>query len=369
MVHSSALVPLLELRSSPLIDHQAPTPTLPNGSSVLSASPGPSGYLLVQDLDTAQDLSICSSDSTVVSVQPPPKEVLGYDVHGVSGNDSSAGSVPPANIPGLPNAYSTLASFGIGLCNATTVSSNETTTPSFGKISPIYGNGATGSRGGTPDIPQPSNLCVNGSKSNGINYANGSSNSTYNNSLSTKYLTHASLPSPTQEDNGKLIVSSPVSSPNAKNGGSGGTFSSTHLLAQANAERQTYNCKLCGKPFGQPYNLRRHMSTHTGVRPFQCPYCDYAASQNVHLDKHIRRIHPNVPANDRNLNGSANVNTLGMHVSSNGSNGIKLNGNGIAMNAGGTGNGILKVESASSLSPKTMGINPPWKFESTAVTP
>jgi len=56
-------------------------------------------------------------------------------------------------------------------------------------------------------------------------------------------------------------------------------------------DRQTYSCLVCGKTFGQPYNLKRHVLTHTGDRPFQCPRCDYKASQNVHLEKHIRRIH------------------------------------------------------------------------------
>ncbi|CAL4068347.1 unnamed protein product [Meganyctiphanes norvegica] len=59
----------------------------------------------------------------------------------------------------------------------------------------------------------------------------------------------------------------------------------------APADRQAFVCPVCGKQFGQPYNLRRHLTTHTGERPYQCPHCNYAASQNVHLEKHIRRIH------------------------------------------------------------------------------
>ncbi|XP_045118812.1 protein tramtrack, alpha isoform-like isoform X6 [Portunus trituberculatus] len=61
----------------------------------------------------------------------------------------------------------------------------------------------------------------------------------------------------------------------------------------APADKQSFMCPVCGKQFGQPYNLRRHLTTHTGERPYRCPHCNYAASQNVHLEKHIRRIHLN----------------------------------------------------------------------------
>ncbi|XP_064078310.1 zinc finger protein 513-like isoform X7 [Macrobrachium nipponense] len=78
----------------------------------------------------------------------------------------------------------------------------------------------------------------------------------------------------------------------------GGTFSpftacTPDLLAMATGEKMAFVCPVCGKQFGQPYNLRRHLITHTGERPFRCPHCNYAASQNVHLEKHIRRIHVN----------------------------------------------------------------------------
>ncbi|KAG7176288.1 Zinc finger protein 536-like 1 [Homarus americanus] len=69
---------------------------------------------------------------------------------------------------------------------------------------------------------------------------------------------------------------------------------STPDLGQvAPTDKQSFMCPVCGKQFGQPYNLRRHLTTHTGERPYRCPHCNYAASQNVHLEKHIRRIHLN----------------------------------------------------------------------------
>ncbi|KAB7499928.1 Zinc finger protein [Armadillidium nasatum] len=66
------------------------------------------------------------------------------------------------------------------------------------------------------------------------------------------------------------------------------------------------------------YNLRRHMTTHTGERPFKCPYCNYKASQNVHLDKHIRRIHINIITSQARCQlcqvTLANANLLRRHV-------------------------------------------------------
>ncbi|KAK7054574.1 zinc finger and BTB domain-containing protein [Halocaridina rubra] len=64
-------------------------------------------------------------------------------------------------------------------------------------------------------------------------------------------------------------------------------------LMTLNGDKMAFVCQVCGKQFGQPYNLRRHLTTHTGERPYRCPHCNYAASQNVHLEKHIRRIHLN----------------------------------------------------------------------------
>lgn len=51
------------------------------------------------------------------------------------------------------------------------------------------------------------------------------------------------------------------------------------------------HCPICGKGFDQPYNLQRHIRTHTGERPYPCPFCPYAASERSHRKSHVARRH------------------------------------------------------------------------------
>lgn len=55
------------------------------------------------------------------------------------------------------------------------------------------------------------------------------------------------------------------------------------------------SCPVCGKLFAgakRRYHLERHLITHTGERPFPCPYCPYRANVRENLLRHIRQRHP-----------------------------------------------------------------------------
>lgn len=46
-------------------------------------------------------------------------------------------------------------------------------------------------------------------------------------------------------------------------------------------------CHICGKGFSGKRDLIRHVRSHTGERPFQCPACHYRASIKSHMKRHM----------------------------------------------------------------------------------
>lgn len=81
--------------------------------------------------------------------------------------------------------------------------------------------------------------------------------------------------------------------------GIGGGIDNTHSGVRCNTIRtggvasgRTYHsCQVCGRVFGQMEDLRRHVRTHTGEKPYVCPCCPYRAAVKSSVLRHARMVH------------------------------------------------------------------------------
>ncbi|XP_076059128.1 uncharacterized protein LOC143035883 isoform X12 [Oratosquilla oratoria] len=79
-------------------------------------------------------------------------------------------------------------------------------------------------------------------------------------------------------------------------GGGGGGGASALTAAGLPAATANKQCHFCGKAFRRSDHLKMHIRTHTGERPYRCPYCPQQAAQKITMDRHVRRHHRDNPA-------------------------------------------------------------------------
>ena len=63
------------------------------------------------------------------------------------------------------------------------------------------------------------------------------------------------------------------------------------MILPIRIESGNHVCPFCPKVMTKLSNMKVHIRSHTGEKPFQCPHCDYRTSVNSNLRKHINHKH------------------------------------------------------------------------------
>lgn len=67
-----------------------------------------------------------------------------------------------------------------------------------------------------------------------------------------------------------------------------------HTLSQSSRPALRYHCTVCPKGFRSKLDVERHIRTHTGEKPFTCPYCPHRSATKGNLKAHVKHIHANI---------------------------------------------------------------------------
>ncbi|XP_069994195.1 transcription factor Sp8 [Penaeus vannamei] len=75
-----------------------------------------------------------------------------------------------------------------------------------------------------------------------------------------------------------------------------------HPHAVPGAALDQLTCSVCGRGFNgrnRRQDLERHVLTHTGVKPFQCPHCPHRTNRIGNLKTHVFTVHRDLASRGR----------------------------------------------------------------------
>ncbi|XP_051169687.1 ichor [Leptopilina boulardi] len=111
-------------------------------------------------------------------------------------------------------------------------------------------------------------------------------------SCSPDHLLHSSYAAPSHPR--KRSRPNPGSqNPSKKNSGSTSLSYGTESGLIGGKEKPVHRCSICNRGFLNKSNIKVHLRTHTGEKPFRCEVCGKAFRQKAHLIKH-QQIHKRI---------------------------------------------------------------------------
>ena len=54
---------------------------------------------------------------------------------------------------------------------------------------------------------------------------------------------------------------------------------------------RVWRCRTCGHSSAFKNNVRKHVLTHSGDKPFKCPHCPYRGNLKGNMKRHILNVH------------------------------------------------------------------------------